>query len=51
VEFLNPLRFDLSQNTYLSRNSVLQRIIKGKHQHQGGNYILEKARMQSFNKT
>ena len=29
---------------YLSTNLVLQRIIKGKHQHKDGNYILEKAR-------
>jgi hypothetical protein len=31
-------------------NPALQRIIKGKHQHKKGNYILEKARKQSFNK-
>jgi hypothetical protein len=29
---------------YLSRNSALQRIIKGKHQHKDGNCTLEKAR-------
>jgi hypothetical protein len=29
---------------YLSMNPALQRIIKGKHQHKGRNYILEKAR-------
>jgi hypothetical protein len=29
---------------YLSKNPALQRIIKGKHQHKAGNYILEKAR-------
>jgi hypothetical protein len=29
---------------YLSTNPALQRIIKGKHQHKGGNYTLEKAR-------
>jgi hypothetical protein len=29
---------------YLSRNPALQRIIKGKHQHKGGNHTLEKAR-------
>jgi hypothetical protein len=32
-------------------NPALQRIIKGKHQHKDGNYILEKARTYSFNKT
>jgi hypothetical protein len=29
---------------YLSTNSALQRIIKGKHQHKDGNCTLEKAR-------
>ncbi|MRA64030.1 hypothetical protein GH818_28040, partial [Bacillus thuringiensis] len=29
---------------YLSMNSILQRIIKGKHQHKDGNNALEKAR-------
>jgi hypothetical protein len=29
---------------YLSMNPALQRIMKGKHQHKDGNYILEKAR-------
>jgi hypothetical protein len=29
---------------YLSGNSALQRIIMGKHQHNDGNYALEKAR-------
>jgi hypothetical protein len=28
---------------YLSKNSALQRIIKGKHQDKDGNYTLEKA--------
>jgi hypothetical protein len=36
---------------YLSTNPVLQSIIKGKQQHKDGNYTLEKARIQSFNKT
>jgi hypothetical protein len=36
---------------YLSRNPAFQRIIKGIHQHKDGNYTLEKARKQSFNKT
>ena len=35
---------------YLSTNPVLQRIIKGKHQHKDGNYTLDRARKQSFNK-
>jgi hypothetical protein len=29
---------------YLSTNSILQRIIDGKHQHKDGNYTLRKAR-------
>jgi hypothetical protein len=29
---------------YLSTNPALQRIIHGKHQHNGGNYTLEKGR-------
>jgi hypothetical protein len=29
---------------YLSTNSALQRIIKGKHQHKDSNYALEKAK-------
>ena len=29
---------------YLSMNSALQKIIKGKHHHKDGNYTLEKAR-------
>jgi hypothetical protein len=29
---------------YLSTNTAIQRIIKGKHQHKEGNYALEKAR-------
>jgi hypothetical protein len=29
---------------YLSTNPALQRIIDGKHQHEAGNYTLEKAR-------
>jgi hypothetical protein len=29
---------------YLSMSPALQRIIKGKHHHKDGNYILEKAR-------
>jgi hypothetical protein len=29
---------------YLSMNSALQRIIKGKHQQKNGNYALEKAK-------
>jgi hypothetical protein len=36
---------------YISTNPALQRIIDGKHQHKEGNYTLEKARNQSFNKT
>jgi hypothetical protein len=35
---------------YLSTNSTLQRIIKGKFQHKEGSYALEKARRKSFNK-
>jgi hypothetical protein len=35
---------------YLSTNPALQRIIKGKLQYKEGNYGLEKARKQSFNK-
>jgi hypothetical protein len=36
---------------YLSMNPALQKIIKGKHQHKDGNYTIEKARKNSFNKT
>jgi hypothetical protein len=32
-------------------NPALQRIINGKYEHKDGNYTLEKAGMQSFNKT
>jgi hypothetical protein len=35
---------------YLSMKPALQRIIKGRLQHKNGNYTLEKARKQSFNK-
>jgi hypothetical protein len=35
---------------YLSMNPALQRIIKGKLEHQEGNYALGKARKQCFNK-
>ena len=35
---------------YLSMNPVLQRILKGKLQNKEGNYALEKARKQAFNK-
>jgi hypothetical protein len=38
--FHNKTKFTL----YLSINSALQRIIKGKDQHKDGNYTLEKAR-------
>jgi hypothetical protein len=36
---------------YLSINLALQRIIDGKLQHNEGNYTLEKARKESFNKS
>ena len=41
---------DKTKFKHLSMNPALQRIIKGKYQHKNGNYTLEKAKKESFNK-